>query len=204
LPRQAISDPDLTQETKGLPRSLRSKDQEGRSMFPKRRHAIFAAMLLMPLGAAALAQPASPPAAGPIGTMGEATTQDYALRLRDAEAKLRAAHEGFAAAGSSAPSTSSESPLRQDLLEAARQAGDMVRNAPATIAGQPVHAQAERSFREGLERLGGSERRDEADTARAMLQALSALREAVGAPPAAPTTGGSTPAEPAASGGGRT
>jgi hypothetical protein len=173
-------------------------------MFPKRRHAIFATTLLMSLGGVALAQPASPPAPGPVGTVGEATAQDYALRLRDAEAKLRAAHERLAAAGSPAPSTSSESPLRQDLLDAAREAGVMVRNAPGTVAGQPVHAQAERSFREGLERLGRSERRDEADTARAMLQALSALREAAGAPPAAPTTGGSAPAEPAASGGGRT
>jgi hypothetical protein len=96
--------------------------------------------------------------------------------------------------------------MRQELLATAREAWDLVRNAPGTLTGHPAHAEAERRFREGLERLGGSERRDEteADTARSMLHALSALRDAAGALPAAPATGGTAPAEPAAGGGGRT
>lgn len=172
-------------------------------MSTTRSCAVLVVILLGHLCGAALAQ--TPPA-GPVGTFGEATNQDYALRLRDAEAKLRSAHERLAAAGSPTPRTTSETSARRELLDAAREAWDTVRNAPRTVAGHPAQVEAERRLREGVERLGGMERRDEAeaDTARTMLQALATLREAAGAPPAAPATGGSAPAEPAAGDGGRT
>jgi hypothetical protein len=151
-----------------------------------------------------MAQQASPPN-GPVAAMQDAAMQDYALRLRDAEARLRAAHERLAAGSSPASRTPSDPPARQQLVDAARDAWTVVRSAPGDMAGSAPQAEADRRFREGLDRLGQADGGgvSEADTARAMLQALSALREAAGAPPAPPATGGTTPTEPAASGGGQ-
>jgi ABC-type sugar transport system substrate-binding protein len=55
-----------------------------------RKSGTAAVALLSFLGGAAAAQPASAPTVGTVGTIVEATSQDYASRLRDGEASRRA------------------------------------------------------------------------------------------------------------------
>ncbi len=81
------------------------------------------------------AQQASPQN-GPVASMQDAAMQDYALRLRDAEARLRAAHERLAAGSSPASRTPSDPPARQQLVDAARDAWTVVRSAPGDAPGR--------------------------------------------------------------------
>jgi hypothetical protein len=137
----------------------------------------------------------------------EAARQEYALRLRDAEAKLRAAHERMAGGGAGSPQPRATSPAQEDLTGAAQDALDAIRSAPPGFADTEAYRAADRRFEEWLrrQRADGTPPRATAEAAREMLQALAALREIVGAPAAPPATHtpGGTPAEPAAQGGER-
>jgi hypothetical protein len=155
------------------------------------------------------AQPHSPDAAqtGAVDVAREAARQEYALRLRDAEAKLRAAHERMAAGGAGSPQPRATSPAWEELMDAAQDALDAIRSAPPGFADTEAYRAADRRFEEWLRRLRahGTPLRATADAAREMLQALAALREIAGAPAAPPATRtpGGAPVEPAAQGGER-
>jgi hypothetical protein len=151
--------------------------------------------------------PDRPREAGAVDAAREAGVQEYALRLGDAEARLRAAHERVAAAGASSSRPGAAPLAREELTNAVQDAWDAIRNAPPDLAGTEAHRAADRRFAEGLGRLraGGTPPGAAADAAREMLQALAALWESAGAPAASPPNGtpGGAPAEPAAQGGRR-
>jgi hypothetical protein len=144
---------------------------------------ILGAALALALGAAGPAAAQSQPGMGttPGGLPATPTTlAGYALMVDQAAARIRAAHDALAAQGAGRTPEGTIPPGQADLVRAAQEARQILRDAPGDFRDSAAWRTADRQMQESMEamRLTETSPQQALAEAREILASLAALRQA--------------------------